>query len=125
MLLEQRGALLYLGFDRSSGLGDSAQHILPADNHADDIDDWDHRLGPLPALPRPPTAAHAGELALSLQNCLPCLSVANIAMTPIWIMRVCVHVQRATAQCQKLSGTSQCSKFAAPPVTSSLCVSFW
>ena len=61
MLLEQRGALLHLTSDRSSGLGNCAEHVLPADNHADDIDDWNHRLGALPALPRPPSAAHAGK----------------------------------------------------------------
>jgi len=80
VLLEQRGALLHLTFDRSSGLCNCAKHILPADNHADDIDDWNHCLGALPALPRPPTAAHAGKLefALSLQLCMPCLPLQKL-----------------------------------------------
>ena len=86
MLLEQCGALLHLNFDRSSGPGNCPQHILPADNHADDIDDWNHCLGALPALPRSPVAAHAGkaEFALSLQHCVPCLPLQKTAMTPIW-----------------------------------------
>jgi len=74
VLLEQRGALLHLTFDSSSGLGNCAQHILPADNHADDIGDWNHRLGALPAL------AGKVKYALSLQHCMPYLPLQNLHM---------------------------------------------
>ena len=82
MLLEQRGALLHLNLGSSSGLGNCAQHILPADNHADDFDDWSHCLGALPAFHGSPIAAHAGEsrhvFALSLQHCLSSLPLHGL-----------------------------------------------
>ncbi len=83
MLLEQCGALLHLTSSRSSGLGDCTEHILPADNHADDIGDWNHRLGAFPAFHRSPVATHAGELVTLL--------LANLVL-------LCTHCSDAHVQ---------------------------
>ena len=64
MLLEQRGALLHLDAGGRPGLGDSPQHLLPADHHADDPGDWHHCIGTLQTLHRPAAAAHAGDAGI-------------------------------------------------------------
>jgi len=117
LLLEQRGALLHLTFDCSSGLGNCAQHILAADNHADDIDNWNHCFGALPALPRSPIAAHAGDSVALLPCHCSTVCLVPLCRIPICIVQACVLVQsgRRSAFEASLSFIMQLER-AVPPV---------